>query len=96
MSDFLLAEAAAQCTTGASAYLSSLVGGRYEWSGRATAEGMFAGYRASVAAPGVLTMVSDSVEFSSGAGGLRQAEISCDYDTRRGRVDHYRIQVIGP
>ncbi len=90
------AAAAAQCAAGADAYLRSIVGANYRWSGTASAGSHFGEYRAGVAAPGVLTMVSDAAGFLNGAGGFHPVEISCDYDTRRQVVVHYGVQIIGP
>lgn len=90
------AEAAAQCAAGADAYLRTIVGNHYKWNETATAGNRFAGYRASVAVPGVLTMVSDEAGFVNDAGELHRVEITCEYDTRREAVVHYSVQTIGP
>ncbi len=90
------AEAAAQCDAGVDLYLHDLVGDNYKWNQTAMTGSKFATYRASVTAPGILTMVSDKAEFSNGAGGLHPVEISCDYDTQRQEVIHYSVQTIGP
>ena len=84
-------EADVHCGTEADDYLKAIAKYDYKWADRSFGETKFASYRPHVPLPGVLVMVSDSVELQNGFGAYQREELECSYDTQSQKVLRYKL-----
>jgi len=83
--------ATSACDVYADDYLRQAAKYDFKWDDVGFLDTKFDKYVKTVAAPGVLTMVSDKIALQNGFGAYQHVELYCEYDTQADKVVRYWI-----
>lgn len=85
-------QAAESCASGADEYIRSITEHRFHWNDADALEPRFDRFESKVAAPGVLTMISNKAAVSNGFGVFKPLTIYCNYDVSSNEVLAYATE----
>ena len=85
-------KAAIECSSSADDYLRQVAKYSFQWDETGWLSTKFGQYRTQVPAPGVMRDVSNKLSMQNGFGAFQRMTITCDYDTRKGKVMGYALE----
>jgi hypothetical protein len=85
-------KAAVECSSDADDYLRQVAKYSFQWDETGWLSTKFGQYRTQVPAPGVMRYVSNKLSMQNGFGAFQRMTITCDYDTRKGKVVGYALE----